>query len=194
MEFKVFGHGISERGHYRDGFPGRRSKPYDVWYSMLSRCYSEEILAINPSYVGCSVCDEWLYFKNFAPWFYDNYRHGFALDKDIINPGNKIYSPDFCDFVPIQINTMLTHAARKHTKYDLPTGVSFYKRVGKYKSAIQVAGKTINIGYYSDPESARAAYLRRKKIEVIKAAENWRSELSERMYQALLVFPVEMEK
>lgn len=57
-----------------------------------------------PTYEGCTVCDEWLYFSNFKKWFDENYIEGFQLDKDIIIRGNKVYSPQTCCFVPKEIN------------------------------------------------------------------------------------------
>ena len=42
-------------------------KYYTVWESMLERCYSQKFLESKPSYIGTSVCSEWLYataFKN----------------------------------------------------------------------------------------------------------------------------------
>lgn len=38
---------------------------YRCWYAMLYRCYSGK----KPEYVGCTVCEEWLDFDNFRPWF-----------------------------------------------------------------------------------------------------------------------------
>ena len=38
-----------------------RCKYYVVWKSMLARCYSEKYLESYPSYIGTSVCSEWLY-------------------------------------------------------------------------------------------------------------------------------------
>ncbi len=35
-------------------------KYYAAWKSMLERCYSEKYLESNPSYIGTSVCSEWL--------------------------------------------------------------------------------------------------------------------------------------
>ena len=35
-------------------------KYYAVWDSMLKRCYSEKYLERYPSYIGTSVCSEWL--------------------------------------------------------------------------------------------------------------------------------------
>lgn len=41
---------------------------YDRWVSMLTRCYSSKCHEKQPTYKGCSVCDEWLTFSNFRKW------------------------------------------------------------------------------------------------------------------------------
>ena len=96
-------------------------KFYGAWYNMLHRCYSEKSLSKRPTYVGCSVCDDWLLLSNFREWFNANYRDGMALDKDILIPGNKVYSPKTCSFVPGYINNLLTDAAA--IRGDYPLGV-----------------------------------------------------------------------
>lgn len=42
-------------------------------------------------------------------------------------------------------------------------GVSFHKRVGKWQSQIQIAGKKKHIGYFDNPKSAHEAYLIEKR-------------------------------
>ena len=45
---------------------GKRMCPfYRRWINMLERCYSEKFQEKNPTYRGCSVCEEWLTFSNF---------------------------------------------------------------------------------------------------------------------------------
>lgn len=41
---------------------------YRKWVSMLARCYKKEYLEIFPTYIGCSVSEEWKYFSNFRSW------------------------------------------------------------------------------------------------------------------------------
>ena len=40
-------------------------KYYTVWRDMLKRCYSKKYLESRPSYIGTSVCSEWLYATEF---------------------------------------------------------------------------------------------------------------------------------
>lgn len=104
---------------------GRSIPAYDAWSSMLKRCYSVKYQNNKPTYLGCSVCDEWLIFTDFKVWFDEKYREDFHLDKDILVDSNKLYSPDTCVFVPDYINTLLN--ARNNRKSNLPMGVCVQK-------------------------------------------------------------------
>jgi len=74
-------------------------KYYTAWTDMLTRCYSKKLLESYPTYIGTSVCSEWLYATTFKKWMDQQDWHGKSLDKDIIVPGNKLYSPETCAFV-----------------------------------------------------------------------------------------------
>ena len=76
-----------------------RCKYYTTWRSMIERCYSKKYLESRPSYIGTSVCSEWLYATAFRKWMEKQDWQGKCLDKDIIVPGSKLYSPDTCAFV-----------------------------------------------------------------------------------------------
>lgn len=191
----IYGVATNSPGKYASRVNSKRTKVYQSWLGMIARCYSEINLINSPSYRGCTVCPEWLEFQNFAEWFDKNYIDGFAIDKDILCPGNKIYGPELCGFVPTAINTMLTHSSRKKTAYiDLPTGVTFCQFTKRYMAFMCSEGKFRMLGRYDDPQKARERYLQCKKIEVIRMANKWKSLLDPRMYEALLIFPVEMEK
>lgn len=74
---------------------------------MLRRCYDKEFQLKNKSYQGCTVCEEWHNFQNFAEWFYQNYFDGACLDKDLLCCGNKTYSPDKCCLITRSLNSFL---------------------------------------------------------------------------------------
>lgn len=183
-------------GKYRSNDRNEPIRIYGIWYQMIGRCYMDisKRTNRNMAYIGCTVCEEWLNFQSFAEWFEPNHIKGFHLDKDILMPGNKIYSPDFCGFVPPEINTCLTHTGRINRSYDLPTGVSLCSKTGAYQVTISEGGKSIGLGRFRDLDSSRACYLSHKKSWLITLANKYREQLTDRMYQALLVFPVEMEK
>lgn len=117
----VVGVGINNyNGSMKDN--GKNIPSYVCWTSMLKRCYSDKYQSKQPTYIGCSVCEEWLLFSNFKKWYDANYKEGFHLDKDILVEGNKIYSPENCVFVPQYLNSLLND--NKSSRGDLPLGVS----------------------------------------------------------------------
>lgn len=59
---------------------------------MLRRCYDAKLQVRFPSYVGCSVHADWHSYSAFKLWFDKNYVDGYHLDKDILFPGNMVYS------------------------------------------------------------------------------------------------------
>jgi len=93
---------------------------YKRWKRMLERCYNKEYLLNNPTYINCIVIDKWHNFQNFAKWFKENCVTGYHLDKDLINLGNKVYSPDNCIFVPQELNSLLIDSKKKNrSKYGI---------------------------------------------------------------------------
>jgi hypothetical protein len=75
---------------------------YTVWYGMLERCYSPS--PARRTYAGCTVDACWHTFSDFKAWYDLNHVSGYQLDKDILFPGNNIYSPETCVIVPPYIN------------------------------------------------------------------------------------------
>jgi len=99
----VFGVGINDMR----GVPGWRKKDcpfYGTWYSMVQRCHSRNFQKKHPTYKGVTICEEWLTFSQFIAWAKTQDYKDKCLDKDILIPGNKHYSPDACMFVDPLIN------------------------------------------------------------------------------------------
>lgn len=143
-------------------------KYYKKWSAMLERCYCDKSQKKRPAYIGCTVCDEWLSFMTFRSWMMKQDWEGKHLDKDILVPGNKVYSPKNCIFVSIEINSLLTdHAAARG---DYPQGVSWHKRVKKYSSNINKYGKRSHIGYYDSILLAETAYKNAKSLHLKEVA------------------------
>ena len=139
-----------------------RCKYYAAWTSMLERCYSKKYLESNPTYIGTSVCNEWLYATAFKKWMEEQDWQGKCLDKDIIVPGSKLYSPDTCAFVSKATNSFVT--ASDASRGDYPIGVYLHKRTGKYQASCKnpFTGKQEYLGLYSTPEEAHEAWRKRK--------------------------------
>ena len=149
-------------------------KYYTVWRDMLTRCYSKKYLESNPSYIGTSVCSEWLSATAFKKWMEQQDWHGKCLDKDIVVPRSRLYSPETCAFVLNATNSfVLASDARRG---DYPTGVSLYKRTGKYRALCQniFTGKNEHLGYFSTPEEAHECWRKRKHelAQLVAATES----------------------
>ena len=136
-------------------------KYYEVWKSMLRRCYSNKSLESRPSYIGTSVCSEWLSATAFKKWMEQQDWSGKSLDKDIIVPRSKLYSPETCAFVLTATNSFV---ARDASRGDYPVGVDLYKRTGKYRALCKnlFTGKREHLGLFSTPEEAHEAWRKRK--------------------------------
>ena len=147
---------------------------YSVWKSMLKRCYSEKYLESHPTYIGTSVCSEWLYASEFKKWMEKQDWSGKSLDKDIIAPGSKLYSPDTCSFVLQATNLFVT--ASDARRGDCPIGVSLYKPTGKYQAHCNnpFSEKKEHLGLFSTPEDAHEAWRKRKHelAQLVAATES----------------------
>ena len=148
-------------------------KYYTVWKSMLERCYSKKYLESKPSYVGTSVCSEWLSATEFKKWMEQQDWQGKCLDKDIIAPGSKLYSPETCAFVLPATNSFV---ARDASRGEYPTGVSLYKRTGKYRARCNnpFTEKDEYLGCFSTTEDAHEAWRKRKHelAQLVAATES----------------------
>ena len=147
---------------------------YSAWASMLQRCYSEKFLESHPSYVGTSVCSEWLYASEFKKWMEQQDWEGKSLDKDIIVPRSKLYSPETCAFVLKATNSFVT--ACDASRGEFPIGVDLFKRTGKYRARCEnpFIGEQEYLGYFSTPEEAHEAWRRRKHeiAQLVAATES----------------------
>ena len=117
---KVCGVGYIGIGDYSKTSGLDHKRIYSTWNSMLERCYSNKSLAKNPTYRGCSVCDEWQCLQSFAKWMIAQDYKNKELDKDIKVSGNKVYSPITCLFVSRSENTIAAHA--KFFTFKSPSG------------------------------------------------------------------------
>lgn len=122
----IYGVGIKDPGYttrttsIENGKATRNTCPYyQRWHSMLTRCYSENYHLKFPTYINCSVCEEWLSFANFREWMKLQDWKGKHLDKDVAIPGNKVYSPDACAFISKELNYFLTNRKAMRGKYAL---------------------------------------------------------------------------
>lgn len=113
-------------------------------------------------------------FQAFAGWCQDQIGYWnreesgnfWSIDKDILVPGNKNYSPETCCFVPAKINTLLN--SRVLSRGDYPVGVHYEKARGKYVA--QSASK--QLGRFDTVKEAHAAWQQYKISAILEASKN----------------------
>lgn len=173
------------------GFLGERGTTGDSelkhkWRSMLYRCYTEEF----NTYEDCRVCEEWHNFSNFKDWAYSSgYRKDWELDKDILSRDNKMYSPDFCTFVPKRINSLIIKS--DSARGDSLIGVYYHKSKKKYRAKCNIGtGKQKHIGDFNSELEAFGAYKEFKEKYIREIAIQYKKVLNTRTYEALLKYEV----
>lgn len=140
---------------------------YQVWHSMLQRCYSSKLQVRRPTYLGCTVVEEWHSFMAFRAWMIRQDWQGKQLDKDILVAGNKIYSPSACIFVSRSINNLLNDHGSARGEW--PIGVFYRIQNKKFQAYCHLNGKQKYLGLFLDPHLAHRAW-QHFKIKVIQQA------------------------
>jgi len=153
---------------------------YKRWAEMLRRCYSAAYHKQKPSYIGTKTHDDWKYASAFKSWMQNQDWEGRQLDKDLLVPNNKIYSPETCVFLSPLVNSFLTE--RSANRGDYPLGV--HKYFNKFAASCNnLGGKRIHLGYFYTQEEAHLAWKRQKHEIACSLAEK---ETDVRIIQALI--------
>ena len=135
---------------------------YEVWHSMIGRCYYHKYQERQPTYKGCSVSPDWISFMNFRKWMMRQDWLGKQLDKDLLVVGNKVYSPSTCVFVDQITNGFTNTNGRSRGEY--PLGVRFHKPSGRFEARCgnPFTKKVEHLGYFTCPNEAHLAWKARK--------------------------------
>lgn len=183
-------HGVGEYvvGGYVAYADGKNTREYRLWYNMLQRCYSAKFHEKCPTYVECSVSEDFKDFQKFASWA--NAQPGYGsegaqLDKDLLVSDNKVYGSETCVFLPRCINTLLTSSGASRGKW--PVGVHAYK--DRYLAQVS-AGRKIHLGLFPTPEAAFAVYKQAKEAVIKQCAEGCKDQLDSRAYDALMAYEI----
>lgn len=110
----------------------RHSKAYSCWTNMVQRHK-------RTGYEKVEVCPEWSQSGVFLQWYARNYVEGYELDKDLKVPGNRLYSPETCMFIPRTLNRKLGRLSStgvyKHAKGWRAQGIRSNGRRGTIKQS-----------------------------------------------------------
>lgn len=140
---------------------------YEDWKNMIQRAYDVTIQNRQPTYSGCTVCEEWKYLSNFIKWVDSQPNRNWInceLDKDFLVKGNKCYSPDTCVYIDKILNGFMVDSGK--IRGNLMIGVSFNKRKKKPYTAQccnpLLKGGSAYIGTYSTELEAHLAWKAKK--------------------------------
>lgn len=172
-------------GAFKTWRDGKITNEYCIWRRMIERCYDPKYQDRSPTYIGCSVDNEWLNFQNFAEWLtnHDYYNLGYDLDKDLLTKGNKIYSPLHCSLIPSEINVAIITERDKSS--GIPTGVRV-NRKNMFVAHMSINGSYWHIGTFSCPIEAHNAYVLSKERYVRSKALEWRDRIAPNVFDALI--------
>ena len=194
----VFGVGITGLEPTKDE-NGEMLDSYNCWIGMLKRCYSAKFQEKQPTYIGCSVCNEWLYYSNFKKWYDNNYyeinNKTSQLDKDILIKGNKVYSPETCIFVPQFVNKLFIK--RQKLRGEFPIGVYYDKTSKKYRARLSVFtnGKSTlkHLGYFNTANEAFEVYKQNKEEYIKEVADEYKDKIPAKLYKSMYAYEVSID-
>lgn len=174
-------------GYFGIGEFNSKDKPYKVWEGILARCFPLDKTKF-PSYKNCSVCEEWLNYQVFAKWYFENAPIDMGkvnVDKDLLVPNNKIYSPETCCIIPQEINNFMVG---REPREDFPIGVG--KHGNKFISQGNSFGKHWQGKSRNTVEEAFSDYVEEKERFAKHLANKWKNVLPDNVIRALLNFSV----
>lgn len=170
--------GYIGHGKYVSSSSGREA--YLAWSCIWRRIQEPDLF---PTYTNCYVSEQWQNFQNFAKWYYENYRPGWVLDKDIIYPGNRCYGEEFCAYIPADVNSFFTSKMGD----SLPRGVVQMKS-GRYLAILRNEFGDNRLGTFDTPEEAHLAYIDGKNAEATRLAGKYKEFLDPLVYERLMNF------
>lgn len=179
----VYGVGINDMEYGWVSACEWNKRVYQLWRSMLQRCYCKQHLERFPTYKNCYVCNKWLKLSGFVEdvklidnydyWIngFDKKRNPYELDKDIkSNNMNKCYCLKECMFASQLENTQQAIGARliaRFTKNGDLVDVKYqhqYVTIGFHSGAISTCckwyacGEDINEWYKIRKDNPRKSH------------------------------------
>lgn len=188
-DFKI--DGLWARTVYLGNRKSIMTHAYRTYKNMVDRTRTgSKTQAKNPTYRDCQ--NGFGGFQAFADWATKQVGYGtpgFQLDKDLLVPGNKVYSVETCCFLPAQIN-MALQRDKLDKKSEYPVGISRNGKNG-LKARIKMDGKQVFLASTASDTPENQAFLstiyeRAKQTYLHQLAERFKDQLDPRAYQALL--------
>ena len=198
-EPRYFGVGYLGEGKYKVSENGKLTDEYDIWYSMIKRCYDPKLHEKESTYKDCEVEDYLLNFQHMAEWISKNYYEipgeRMHLDKDILYKGNKVYSRETCIFVPQRINSLFIK--RDNDRGDSPIGATPTSSGNYQVQCNNVYGKHTYLGVYHTKEEAFRVYKEYKEKLIKEVIDSYEGIIPEphysRLREAMYNYEVEID-
>ena len=186
-EPKVYGVGYLGEGKYKAFENGKKTDKYEIWHSMLQRCYDPKYQERKPTYKGCKVEDYLLNFQNMGEWINENYYEvlgeTMCLDKDILYKGNKVYSRETCIFVPKRINSLFVKCDK--SRGNNPIGVDQLSSGNYQVECCNGYCEQLYLGTYSTKEEAFQVYKQYKEKVIKETIDSYKGKIPEPFYSRL---------
>ena len=188
-------HGVGVIGDSYSCWDGSKiRKEYDLWSSMLARCYSPKSHKTRETYIGCTVSENFKEYTYFYEWcnrqvgFSEN---NFELDKDLLSGVSKYYSEDTCVFIPQEINTAIIKQNKK--RGDFPSGVTYHKNTGNFVAQLSTPTGKKHVGAFNNVIDAFTAYKKAKEAYLVELAEKWKGKIDDRAYESLMNYEIHID-
>ena len=171
---------------------------YQAWKGVMYRCFDKNTKERQPTYKDVICCKEWLLYENFYEWLhgqpnFDKLHKGkWNIDKDILIKGNKIYSPETCCLVPMNVNSLFIK--KDNYRGDLPIGVKRSHKSFIARCSNPITGNREYLGSHSTSYYAFLAYKKYKEdlIKQIAQIEYDKGNIVEECYNAMMNYKVEI--
>jgi hypothetical protein len=166
--------GVGKRGCTSsvDKETGGIKRSYITWRGMLARCYDGDK---ESTYYGCTVCNDWLFFSNFEIWYDENRPKvpnvRWEIDKDAMQQGNRVYCPEYCVFIPKEVNNLIINTGKSRGKY--PVGVSFSQKGMYFNASCSSEGVLKACGGFNTAKGAFEKYKEMKYEAIRLCAEKY---------------------
>ena len=180
---------------YQPTIDGVNTKEYELWKSLLQRCYSDDFKKKRPTYIGCEVSENFKSYEYFYEWCHKQIgfsNQGWQLDKDLLIKGNKVYSESTCVFIPSEINSLLIKCTASRGEHLI--GVYWSKTANAFASMVSKnKGKQEWLGCFNAEIEAFNAYKTAKESFIKEQADKWKDKIDTRAYNALMNYTVNID-
>lgn len=177
---------LGREQEYYDYNTVKGNPAYSIWAGIYGRCYGGNSLLVNRCYDDAFMCDEWKNSRDaFAEWYSANYYEcdgeRMAVDKDLLNRGNKEYAPDKYRVYKIEdkyfplITTFEKEDCNVEKSYIIsPEGVKEINEKDVTSTDEDISPINVKTYSYEIPEELyKYPYLTIKKTVIEKGYNHW---------------------